>query len=215
MLIPISAKAFAEFVFGSPTKKSSTVRSILKPQSAEAQIPVAYYGRAIATIRGYHDKGNNHSFVAAELKKLEQEAESALTPQARTKKERNILAIESYMKIFSNKKWKVVSCPKIHYSSSEVRISGKPDLAIKDGSRLRLIKLGVRKEKETSEMIRLMLRIIYQAAKDKLEIKPQDIIYFDVKTGKATTGKTSDGDLATTIDAGCADIQAMVGEKAG
>lgn len=212
-MIPISAKAFAEFVFGSPSKKSSTVRTILKPKSPEAQIPTGYYKPAIATIRGYHDQDNNQTFLAAELKRLEQEAESAPTLQAKTKKERNVLAIESYMKIFSHKKWKVVSCPRIHYSSNEVKISGTPDLAVKEGKRLRLIKLGVRKEKETTEMIRLMLRVIYQAANVKLPIEPEDITYFDVRTGKAISGKPSDSDLAITIDNGCADIQSMVGAK--
>jgi hypothetical protein len=211
MEIRISAKVFAEFVLGSPSKKSSTVRSILKPRSPEAQIPSGYYNPAIATIRGYHNRDNDESFLTSELKRLEQDIESAATPQARTKKDRNFLAVLSYMKIFSDRKWKVVSCPRIHYSSSDVRISGTPDLAIEDGKRLRLIKLGVRKEKETSEMIRLMLRVIYQGAKAKLAINPQDITFFDVSTGKALSGKSSDDELAGTIETGCADIQAMVG----
>jgi hypothetical protein len=84
MEIRISAKAFAQFVVGNPGKKLSTVRSILKPKSPEAQIPSGYYKPAVGIIREYHDRGNDALYAARELKLLHQEAESAPTPQART-----------------------------------------------------------------------------------------------------------------------------------
>ena len=69
--------------------------------------------------------------------------------------------------------------------------------------RLRLIKLGVRKEKETADMVRLMLRVIYQAANAKLKVAARDITYFDVRTGEALSGELSDSHLANTIEGGC------------
>jgi hypothetical protein len=117
------------------------------------------------------------------------------------------------MKSFSTKKWKVVSCPRIHYTSSEVRISGTPDLAVRVADLLRLVKLGVRKKKETTEMVRLMLRVIYQAAMAKLEISARDITYFDVSTGEAISGQPADSHLAYNIDNGCRTLQEMVRAK--
>jgi len=213
MEIRISAKAFAQFVIGGPGKKLSIVRSILKPRSPEAIIPVGYYKRAIGIIRGYHDQDNDFSYVTRELKSLYREAESASTSQARTKRLSNLRAVELYMKSFSSKMWKVTTCPRIHYVSSEVRVSGTPDLAIRDSDRLRLVKLGVRKEKETTDMVLLMLRAIYQAAKTKLEIAAQDITYFDVRTGEAISGKSADSCLAPSIDNGCRILQQMVKAK--
>jgi hypothetical protein len=210
MEIRISAKAFAEFVVGGPGKKASTVRGILKPKSPEAQIPSGYYKRAITIIRGYHDQNNDSSYVTKEMKALYQEADSALTPQARAKRLSNLRAVDSYMKSFSSRKWKVIPCPRIHYSCSDVRISGTPDLAIQDGDRLRLIKLGVRKEKETTDMVRLMLRVIFQAAKAKLKASVEDVTYFDVRTGEAISGTPSDKHLAATIDTGCGVLRQMV-----
>lgn len=214
MEIRISAKAFAEFVIRGPSKKSSTVRKLLKPKSPEAIIPIGYYKRAIGIIRAYHDLNNDSSFVLKELKSLHADGELASTTQARTKCNCNLLAVESYMRSFSGRKWKVTKCPRIHYSSSEVRISGTPDLAIQDDGRLRLIKLGVRKEKETVEMVRVMLRVIYQASKAKLKVTTRDITYFDVRTGEAISGEPSDSYLATTIENGCIVLQQMLQPKA-
>ena len=213
MEIRISAKAYAEFVIGGPGKKSSTVRKILKPKSLEAVIPIGYYRRAVGIIRTYHDQGNDSSYVLKELKLLHSEAETAATLQARSRCSCNLQAVESYMRTFSGRKWKVIKCPKTHYSSSDVRISGNPDLAVQDSKRLRLVKLGVRKEKETVEMVRLMLRVMYQAAKEKLKVSTRDITYFDVRTGEAISGEPSDRHLAETIDGGCRVLQQMVYPK--
>src|SRR5579871_6300191 len=137
MEIKIGAKVFAEFLAGSPAKKSSTVTKILKPRSPEATIPSGYYAKAIGIIRAYHDRDNDAAYVVNELKSLFKEASIASTPQARTKRLSNISAVELYMKIFSTRRWKVVSCPRIYYISNEVKISGKPDLAIQEGERTR------------------------------------------------------------------------------
>ena len=213
MEVRISAKAFAEFVVGGPGKKSSTIRKILKPKSPEAKIPIGYYRRAIAIIRGYHDQDNDADQVRAEVKILAKEAESAETKQARAKRLCNLLAVELYMKAFANRTWKVTRCPRIHYTSSEVRISGTPDLAIQDSKRLRLVKLGVRKEKETPDMVRIMLRVIYQAAKKKITLDARDVTYFNVRTGEAISGDASDRRLASTIDNGCSVLQQMIRGK--
>lgn len=214
MEIKISARAFAEFVMGSPSKKSSTVRSILKPQSPEAQIPRGYYTRAIGIIRAYHDRGNDSSYLYAEIRNLQEEVLSAETPQSRTKRNRNLIAVEAYMQSFADRKWRIVSCCRIHYSSNSVRISATPDLTIQDGKRVRLVKLGVRKEKELEEVIKLMLRVVYQAAQPKMEITPRDITYFDVATGEAISGDHSDKRLAQTIERGCTILRQMIEMKA-
>ena len=57
MLIPLSAKAFAEFVLGGPSKKSQIVRNILKPTSQEAKIIAHYYVPAVSIITGLPRKG--------------------------------------------------------------------------------------------------------------------------------------------------------------
>lgn len=210
MEIKISAKAFAEFVLGGPSKKASTVRYLLKPQSAEAQIVMRYYSRAVQIIRGYHDANNDDVFLSSEIKGLQKKSQTAESSQARTKLLNNLRAIETYMEMYGTRKWKIVSCPRIYHSSNSVRISATPDLAIMEGKRLRLVKLGVRKEAEDPEVIRLMLRVIYQAASGKAEITPQDVLFFDVSKKETLRGNISDSPLAKTIEMGCERLQQMI-----
>ena len=210
MEIKISAKAFAEFVLGGPSKKASTVRYLLKPQSTEAQIVMRYYSRAVQIIRGYHDAGNDLAFLRAEIRSLEKKAGIAESKQARTKLLNNLRAIETYMEIFGRREWKIVPCPRIYHSSSSVRISATPDLAIMEKNRLRLVKLGVRKESENPEVIRLMLRVIYQAASGRMKINPQDVLFFDVAKRETLRGSESDTALEQTIEIGCERLHQMV-----
>lgn len=210
MEIRISAKLFAEFVIGGPSKKSSTVRKLRQPRSPDAVIPSGYYKRAIGIIRGYHDRNNDYSFVTRELRALHEEVELALTAQARSKRRSNLQAVESYMRKFSSRQWRVVSCPKISYTSNDVRISGTPDLALKDADRIRLVKLGIRKEKEPEDLVRLMLRVIYQAAQKKLKLRSTDITYFDVATGNVISGCPEDRRLGVTIEGGFRVLQQMM-----
>jgi hypothetical protein len=214
MEIKISARAFAEFVFGGPSKRSSTARGILEPRTAEAQIPRRYYARAIRIIRHYHEHGNDAEYLRDELRNLNDKWATADTPQFRTQVGRNLMAVQAYMRLFSGRTWKIVPCPRIHYSSHSVRISATPDLAVKEGKKIRLVKLGVRKEKEVENVVRLMLRVIYQAAAKDIEIAPSDIAFFDVSTGEIFKGTPSDSTLSSTIDGGCAALQLLIEKKA-
>jgi len=213
MEIRISAKAFAEFVFGGPSKKSSTIRGILKPRSAETQIPRKYYARAIRIIRHYHERGNDATHLRDEMRKMNDKWASAETRQFRAQLSRNLMAVEAYMRLFSERVWEIVPCPRIHYSSHSVRISATPDLAVKEGKKIRLVKLGVRKEKEIEDVVRLMSRVIYQAAEKQIEIAPSDIAFFDVATGEIFRGSPSDSSLARTIEGGCAALQHLIEKK--
>ena len=213
MEIRISARAFAEFVFGSPSKKSATVRGILRPRSPETQIPRRYYARAIRIIRSYHKNGNSQDYLRDELRKLGEKWQATETRQSRTQLGMNLMAIEAYMRLFANRTWRITPCPRIHYSSKSVRISATPDLAVKDEKGIHLIKLGVRKEKEIEDVVRLMLRVIYQACEGQVEIAPEDIAYFDVSTGEVIRGAQADLRLARTIEGGCAALQEFVEKK--
>lgn len=207
MEIKISARAFAEFVFGSPSRKSAMVRGILRPRSPETQIPRRYYARAIRIIRLYHKKGNDQSYLADELRNLSEKWQAADSRQSRTQLGRNLMALEAYMRLFSDRTWRITPCPRIHYSSNSVRISATPDLAVRDGERIRLIKLGVRKEKEIEDVVRVILRVTYQACAGRIEIDPADIVHFDISTGEVIRGMRADSRLAPTIEGGCTDLQ--------
>ncbi|HLW84033.1 MAG TPA: hypothetical protein VKR60_02390 [Candidatus Sulfotelmatobacter sp.] len=208
--IPISAKGFAEFVLAGPSRKATIVRNILKPKSKEAQVIVLYYARAIRIIRLYHTKGNDGGYLKHEIHGLEKKLEAATTNQARAGLRNNLRAIRSYMDIYGNRKRKIVPRPRIYYTHGRVRLSASPDLAVEEDGRLKLVKLGITKEGDNPELVRIMLRVIYQAANAEYEVQPHDVVYFDVTNAVRRRSSTEDSDLATTIDNGCDTLAGMV-----
>lgn len=201
--IRISAKGFAEFVLAGPSKKARIVRNILKPKSKEAQAIVLYYAKAIRIIRLYHAKDNDREYLTREIRALEKKLESATTPQAKASLRNNLRAIRSYMDIYGQRRRITVPRPRIYYTHGSVRLSASPDIAIQEDGRLKLVKLGVTKDGDNPEVIRIMLRVIYQAASIQYQVEPRDVVYFDIANAARLRGSREDSDLASTIDNGC------------
>jgi hypothetical protein len=65
------------------------------------------------------------------------------------------------------------------------------------------VKLGVTKDGDNPEVIRIMLRVIYQAASIQYQVEPRDVVYFDIANAARLRGSREDSDLASTIDNGC------------
>jgi hypothetical protein len=206
-MIPLSAKGFAEFVLAGPSKRATIVRNILKPKSKEAQVVVLYYARAIRIIRIYHARGNDRSYLESETRSLETRMRDATTIQARASLRNNLRAVRGYMAVYGQRKRIVVPRPRIYFTFGRVRLSASPDLAVKEDGRLKLVKLGVTKHGDNPEVIRIMLRVIYQAAMTRFEVDPRDVIYFDIANATRIRGSRRDADLALTIDNGCEELQ--------
>jgi hypothetical protein len=209
-IIPISAKGFAEFVLAGPSKKATIVRNILRPQSKEAQVIVRYYARAIRIIRLYHANGNDREYLKREVHALEKQLEAATTPQARAALKNNLRAIRSYMDIYGHRKRTIMPRPRIYYTHGTVRLSASPDLAVEEEGRLKLVKLGVTKDGDNPEVVRIMLRVMYQAAIIGYQVLPRDVIYFDVVNAVSVRSSNEDAELAMTIDNGCDTLAGMV-----
>lgn len=209
MVISLSAKGFAEFVLAGPSKKEQIVRNILRPKAKEAQVIVLYYARAIRVIRLYHAKGNDRAYLEGELRALEEKVAEASAAQTRASLRNNIRAIRGYIQIYGHRRRKVVPRPRIYFGNGRVRLSASPDLAVEEDGRLKLVKLGIRKKGDNPEVVRIMLRVIYQAALTRFKVEPHDVVYFDVLNAARVRGSHRDADLATTIDNGCDTLAGM------
>jgi len=207
----LSAKAFAEFVLAGPSKKAQIVRNILKPKSKEAKAIALYYARAIRIIRLYHAKGNDTQYLKQEVGSLEKKLEAATSPQARASLKNNLRAVKSYMEVYGYRKRTLVPRPRIAYTHGTVRISASPDLAVYEDGKLKLVKLGIKKQADNPEVVRIMLRVIYQAAKSEgKKVEPHDVVYFDVANAARIRSKHGDSDLETTIDNNCNALAGMI-----
>jgi len=95
-------------------------------------------------------------------------------------------------------------------SKATVRLSASPDLAVEEERRLKLVKLGVTKDGDNPEVVRIMLRVMYQAANTSYQVQPHDVIYFDVVNAVRVRSSNEDAYLATTINNGCDTLAGMV-----
>ena len=73
-----------------------------------------------------------------------------------------------------------------------------------------MVKLGTTKKGASPELVRIMLRVMYQAAIAEYEVQPHDVVYFDVTNALRMRGSVEDSDLAITIDNGCDTLAGMV-----
>jgi hypothetical protein len=96
-VVTVSAKGFAEFGLAGPSRRATIVRNVLRPKSAASQVIVRYYARAIGIIRIFHSRGNDRSYLANELRELEEKLTSAPTPQSRAKIKNNLRAVRAYV----------------------------------------------------------------------------------------------------------------------
>jgi len=209
MVIKVSAKALAEFAVGGPSKKAQVVRTITRPLSAEAKVITHYYFRAVNVIRVYHSRDNDAVYLAASLDVLENDLLEATTPQRRANLRNNIRVIEAYMQLYGSLRRQVVSRPRITFEADDVRVSASPDMAILENGRTVLIKLGPNKDSLSPDAVRLILRLIFQAASGKFELSPQDIVYLDVKNSASVLGSSGDSSLSATIDSACRTLASM------
>jgi hypothetical protein len=113
------------------------------------------------------------------------------------------------VELYGSRVREIVLRPRIHYGDGSVRISASPDLAVKEDGRPKLVKLGIRKERDNPEVIRVLLRVIYEAANRRMSIDPQDIVYFDIANAARMRGSRTDSDLDTTIENGYALLAQM------
>ena len=114
------------------------------------------------------------------------------------------------MDVYGHRKRTLVARPRIAYTHGAVRISASPDLAVYEDGKLNLVKLGIKKQADNPEVVRIMLRVIYQSAKsDGKEVEPHDVVYFDVANARIRS-RNGDADLATTIDNNCDALAGMM-----
>lgn len=207
--IKLSAKALAEFAIEGPTKKEKVVRVLRNPAALESKIITSYYNAAVNIIRHYHVGGNDAAYLKRELKRLREKALTASTPQARAQAANNIAAVLAYMKRYGSRSMRVVARPRIRYQHGRVSVSGLPDIAVREGNRLRLLKLGTKKRKTDGRIIDFVLQTILLAAQAKgLDVREKDVLFLDVKT-EVEAHALASPDMSRSVDLACEELERM------
>jgi hypothetical protein len=208
MEMKLTAKSFADFATASPTRKRTILKNAKYPKKKENQIVILYYNEALRVIRLYHKKGNDHAIIKYAVRRLRQERDASEKPQKKARLRQNIRAIESYFKLFGQRKFEVLPGRRLKLTVGKVKISATPDLVVKESGVLHLIKVGVVKQKLHPDLVPIMLEVILDAAiKAEISIEPANVMYLDLTNENVIRAAKNSTFIRRTVQIACDDIE--------
>lgn len=207
-MIRITVKGLAKFMTKGPAGQRKVLHDFKSPKP-EGFVQTVYYGEARQAIREYHSKGNNPATLVKAIEDLRAEADRA-SGQTQTRLEHNIRAVESYLRHFAHRGFKVLPTPRLEYSHRSVAVSAAPDLFVEEKGREKLIKLELGADAPDRAMVKIILQVMYQAAlSNGMSVRPQDVIYLDASRAVQHKGAKVRARLRHEIEAACENIEAM------
>jgi hypothetical protein len=207
-MIKITVKGLAKFMTKGPVGQRKVLRDFKFPKP-EGFVQSIYYGEARRAIRDYHSKGNSPATLVKAIEDLRAEADRA-AGQAQRRLEHNIRAVESYLKHFANRRFRVLQTPRLGYSRQNLYVSATPDLFVEEKGREKLIKLELGADAPDRAMIKIILQVMYEAAlSNGVRVRPQDVIYLDASRAVQHRGAKARARVTREIEAACENIEAM------
>ena len=207
-MIKITVKGLAKFMTKGPAGQRKVLRDFKFPRP-EGFVQSIYYGEARQAIRDYHSKGNNPATLVKAIGDLRAEADRA-AGQTQTRLEHNIRAVESYLRHFANRRFRVLQTPRLEYSHQNVAIGATPDLFVEEKGCEKLIKLELGADAPDRAMVKIILQVMYEAALSHgIRVRPQDVICLDATRAVQHKGAKVRARLTREIEAACENIEAM------
>lgn len=218
MPIQISVTGLAKFMRGAAAAQRSLLQSYKFPFDSRGnkRPQIVRYSEARAAIRKYHESGNDLGILLKAIEDLlRKEIEHPEKDASRIRD--NVRAVNTYMKHFSAKRFKVLENPRPKYIHDDVTVTAIPDLFVSEDGRKKLIKLDFNAQKPEQPTIDIILKVVYEAsAAMQLGVLPKDVIYLDVSRQEQYAGTKMNKRLLRDIEAACetiADIWPRIRQK--
>ena len=209
MPIKISVNVLAKFMTSSETTRRNLLRDCKFPfnKNGTKKPQIVRYSEARATIRDFHESGNNAAVIVSAIEKLINKREQ--NPQKNADRiNDNIRVLEAYLTDYSGEKFTVLETPKPSYIHGEVVVTTTPDLYVADGGKNKLIKFDFSEKKPNEEAVQILLKVMHEAAAGaELPVHPADVVYLDIARKMQYTGKKLNKQLKKNIDAACETIE--------
>jgi hypothetical protein len=209
--VKISVKSLADYMLASSSRQRTIVRDTKYPklQDGKPKPQIVRYSEARATIRDYHEAGNDISVLITGIEKLTKKKNENPDKDA-SRIDDNIRAIKAYMTYYKNNAFKILTTPKPIYSYEQMDVSATPDLYIEEEGVRKLIKLDFNQTKPKKEAIDIVLKVTHEAAvRGELAVAPKNVVYLDVSRQEQYTGAKLNVRLKKDIDAALQTIQDM------
>jgi hypothetical protein len=210
MAIKISVTGLVKFMKSGPATQRTLLKAYKFPtdKDGKKRPQIVRYSEARAAIKKYHENSNDVATLLAAVTALQKKAATADPDKDISRLKDNIRAIEAYMKYFSKNKFVVLENPRPKYTHSSVEVSTSPDLFVEENGSKKLIKLDFNASPLDVESIKIILKVMYEAAISKsLGVNPKDVIYLDVSRNEQYNGAKLNKKLKKDIDAACETIE--------
>jgi len=207
----ITVKVLADYMLSSALRQRTLVRDSKFPKlkDGKPKPQIVRYSETRAAIRDYHESGNDIAVLLTAVERLtKKRAEHPEKDSGRI--DDNVRAIKAYIAHFSKNKFTVLKTPRPIYFYEQVEVSATPDLYVEENGTRKLIKLDFNQQKPKDDAVKIMLKVMYEAAASaQLGVKPKDVVYLDVSRKEQHTGAKLNTSLKKQIDAALATIQDM------
>jgi len=204
----VTVKGFANFVVARPAKQRKIVHDFKFPDP-EGRAQAAYYREARKGISTYHTKNYEVDWLITTAEKLDDLADSA--PQiAGTRLRHNSRAIRQYAEAFASKRYEVFTSGTFELVHNDVNIAVHPDLFVREGSQLKLIKFDFGVEPPDEMVAKVVGQVMYEAANQSgLTLFPSQVLFVDVARHQVHKGTRVGSRMAIEIRAACENISAI------
>lgn len=208
MPIKIGAKALAQFMLASPSEQRRILRDYKFPKP-EGAAKGAYYADAINAIRDFHASGNDEQVLADAMERLRASETTSGKAATVSRLRQNRIALAAYLRNFSNWQLAILQTPPLALTQGVVRIKARADLCVMNGTR-KLVKIDCGKPTPEGKLIKVVLQVMFQAASaNAQQVRPQDIVYVDVRRASRYKGARVRSRINRDIEAACANIEAL------
>ena len=202
---PLPASCLAEYVTANGRSPESILRPYKFRQRGEGRARMTFYPPALGIIRKYHKSGRKPAVFDSAILEWQRRADETDKTNLRTKMHSNIMALQSYRKLYKDRNFKILPSHRITYQIGQLVWTAPPDLWVEEDGTQILIKIGFAKKKRS--YVEILLTVMRKAAaRHGYKIRPKNIVYLDVRTGEERICETPLNHFNRTFSAAAGEI---------
>jgi hypothetical protein len=203
--IRVSMTCLVEFVTSHGRSPDSRLRPYKFNKRGEGFARSSYYQHALHSIRAYHSQGNDPAVLQRDLLEMRTRADKATENWQRIRFERNASALESYRKIYGDRKFKVLPSRRMQYRIGALTVTARPDLWVEEHETQVLLKIGM--ARHNTSYVDMLLSLLRKAAiSGGYKIRARNIVYLNVSSGREMVCSGGLARFNSTFAAGAREI---------
>lgn len=203
MKIKLTLTGLAKYIASSPAKQRKILQDHKFPASDEAFAMRVYYREATDVLKDLIDRQGSMEWLRQQAHSL-RAPRPEQTPKSAARLERNAEAVLWLDNYFGGRKLERLECPRFRLSYANVSVSVVPHLHVRDGSKLKLIKLQFGGRALQEQAVKVVTQCMLEGARSqRLDLAASCAIYIDLPRNvvhTARAGKTTLNDIKAACE---------------